>query len=196
MSSELARMVLDPCATGGVKAEHLGQVGPRPDDGPDHTEPAENRLEDGQLHGVVLRQRHEHQPAAAAQRCVRLLQDARVCREDHGHVGSAERTDRGDRVGLRGVDHVRRTQVMADSDRERWQWRAMISQPDPVADEAPSIARLHAGIAAAGYRPRGRHHEIYLGDPRRSAPEKLRTILRNPVESLVTPPPSDVIRPG
>jgi hypothetical protein len=51
----------------------------------------------------------------------------------------------------------------------------------PYADEGPSIARLHDGIAAAGYRPRGRHHEIYLGDPRRSAPEKLRTILRHPV---------------
>lgn len=50
------------------------------------------------------------------------------------------------------------------------------------ADEGPSIVRLHEGIAAASYRPRGRHHEIYLGDPRRSAPEKLRTILRQPVE--------------
>jgi hypothetical protein len=55
----------------------------------------------------------------------------------------------------------------------------------PYADEGLSIVRLHAGIAAAGYRPRGRHHEIYLGDPRRSAPEKLRTILRQPVEPLV-----------
>ena len=52
----------------------------------------------------------------------------------------------------------------------------------PYADEGPSIARLHDGIAAAGYCPRGRHHEIYLGDPRRSAPDKLRTILRHPVE--------------
>jgi hypothetical protein len=115
--------------------------------------------------------------------------------------------------------------TMADSDRERWQWRALVAQPDPVdaaavetdfeqvrakkdlpvldrlryerweegrcaqvlhlgsyADEGPSIARLHAGLAAAGYRPRGRHHEIYLGDPRRGAPEKLRTILRQHVE--------------
>jgi hypothetical protein len=29
---------------------------------------------------------------------------------------------------------------------------------------------------------RGRHHEIYFGDPRRSAPEKLKTIIRHPVE--------------
>ena len=52
----------------------------------------------------------------------------------------------------------------------------------PYAAEAPSIAALHEAIAEAGCRPRGRHHEIYLGDPRRSAPEKLRTIIRHPVE--------------
>jgi hypothetical protein len=36
-------------------------------------------------------------------------------------------------------------------------------------------------IAERGCRLTGKHHEIYLGDPRRSAPEKLRTILRQPV---------------
>jgi hypothetical protein len=52
----------------------------------------------------------------------------------------------------------------------------------PYSGEGPAIARLHQAITAAGYRPRGHHHEIYLGDPRRSAPEKLRTIIRHPVE--------------
>lgn len=52
----------------------------------------------------------------------------------------------------------------------------------PYAAEAPTIVRLHDAIAARGYRPRGHHHEIYLGDPRRSAPETLRTLLRHPVE--------------
>jgi hypothetical protein len=51
----------------------------------------------------------------------------------------------------------------------------------PYAEERPSIERLHDGIVGAGLRPRGRHHEIYLGDPRRSAPERIRTILRMPV---------------
>jgi hypothetical protein len=59
---------------------------------------------------------------------------------------------------------------------------AQLLNVGPYADEGPSIVRLHQAIAAAGYRPHGRHHEIYLGDPRRSAPEKLRTILRHPVE--------------
>jgi hypothetical protein len=52
----------------------------------------------------------------------------------------------------------------------------------PYADEAPTIERLHAFISDEGRRPRGRHHEIYLSDPRRTAPEKLKTIIRQPVE--------------
>lgn len=52
----------------------------------------------------------------------------------------------------------------------------------PYAEERLAIERLHAAIAAAGLRLRGRHHELYLGDPRRSAPERLRTLIRQPVE--------------
>ncbi len=49
-------------------------------------------------------------------------------------------------------------------------------------DEAPVLARLHDEfLPANGLRPTGHHHEIYLSDPRRTAPEKLRTILRQPV---------------
>jgi hypothetical protein len=38
----------------------------------------------------------------------------------------------------------------------------------------------HAAITDAGFLPRGAHHEIYLGNPQRSAPERLRTIIRQP----------------
>ncbi|TFD94868.1 hypothetical protein E3T61_01590 [Cryobacterium lactosi] len=49
-------------------------------------------------------------------------------------------------------------------------------------DEAPALARLHGEVLpAAGLRERGRHHEVYLGDPRRVAPEKLKTVVRQPV---------------
>jgi hypothetical protein len=114
--------------------------------------------------------------------------------------------------------------TMADTDRDRGRWQAMIMQPAPIdaavvgeargqartkdltaldrlalhtweegrcaqllhvgpyAAEAPSLRRLHEAIAQARMRARGRHHEVYLGDPRRSAPERLRTILRQPVE--------------
>lgn len=67
---------------------------------------------------------------------------------------------------------------------ERWTEGlcAQVMHVGPYADEALTVDRLHAAIESAGMRPRGRHHEIYLGDPRRAAPEKLRTILRQPVE--------------
>jgi hypothetical protein len=51
----------------------------------------------------------------------------------------------------------------------------------PYAAEKPSIERLHAAIAEAGLEPRGRHHELYIGNPQASAPERLKTILRQPV---------------
>ena len=49
-------------------------------------------------------------------------------------------------------------------------------------DEAPVLQQLHKEvIPARSLRETDRHHEIYLSDPRRVAPEKLRTILRQPV---------------
>ena len=58
---------------------------------------------------------------------------------------------------------------------------AQLMHIGPYAEERATIERLHDGIRAAGLRPVGRHHELYLGDPRRSAPERLKTILRQPV---------------
>jgi hypothetical protein len=49
-------------------------------------------------------------------------------------------------------------------------------------DEGPALARLHQEyLPANNYVENGKHHEIYLSDPRRVAPEKLRTVLRQPV---------------
>jgi hypothetical protein len=61
---------------------------------------------------------------------------------------------------------------------------AQILHLGPYAEEGPTIARLHAFIHERGYQLRGRHHEIYLGDPRRTAPERLRTIIRQPVSGV------------
>lgn len=48
--------------------------------------------------------------------------------------------------------------------------------------EAPALARLHGEVLPAeGLRERGKHHEVYLGDPRRAAPEELKTVVRQPV---------------
>lgn len=51
----------------------------------------------------------------------------------------------------------------------------------PYAREHETITRMHALAEAEGLRIHGRHHEIYLSDPRRVPPERLRTILRHPV---------------
>ena len=58
---------------------------------------------------------------------------------------------------------------------------AQITHIGPYAAEDSTIHRLHDFIAEQGYQRRGKHHEIYLSDPRRVDPEKLKTILRQPV---------------
>jgi hypothetical protein len=58
---------------------------------------------------------------------------------------------------------------------------AQVLHVGPYSAEGPAIARLHAFIAEQGRELAGQHHEIYLGDPRRSAPEKLKTIIRQPM---------------
>jgi hypothetical protein len=59
---------------------------------------------------------------------------------------------------------------------------AQIMHRGPFADEPATIAQLHAFITGHGHRPRGKHHEIYLNDPLRTAPERLKTVLRQPFE--------------
>ncbi len=61
---------------------------------------------------------------------------------------------------------------------------AQIMHIGPYSEEAPSIKKLHQYIHDNGYTFDGlkeKHHEIYLSDMRRIAPEKLRTIIRQPV---------------
>jgi len=56
----------------------------------------------------------------------------------------------------------------------------------PYATEPATIERMKAFAQENGYRDRvglgGKHHEIYLGDPRKADPAKLKTVLRHPVE--------------
>jgi len=51
----------------------------------------------------------------------------------------------------------------------------------PFSEEGPTIQRMHDFIHHAGKEIHGKHHEIYLSDPRRTAPERLKTILRQPM---------------
>ena len=50
----------------------------------------------------------------------------------------------------------------------------------PYSAEGPNIQKLHQKIAGIGGKLTGRHHEIYLSDPRRAAPDKIKTVVRQP----------------
>jgi hypothetical protein len=58
---------------------------------------------------------------------------------------------------------------------------AQIMHVGPYDAERPTIRRLHQAIHAAGLVPAGTHHEIYVSDPTRTKPERLRTVIRQPV---------------
>ena len=57
---------------------------------------------------------------------------------------------------------------------------AQILHIGPYAEEAPNIETLHHFIDDNGRTRTGKHHEIYLSDPRKANPAKLRTIIRQP----------------
>jgi len=58
---------------------------------------------------------------------------------------------------------------------------AQVLHVGPYDQETPTIARLHAYIAEHHLKSAGRHHEIYLSDPRRTAPARLKTVIRQGV---------------
>ena len=55
----------------------------------------------------------------------------------------------------------------------------------PYATELETLEKMQDFMTENGYTDLvgkgGKHHEIYMGDPRRAAPEKLKTVLRHPV---------------
>ncbi len=58
---------------------------------------------------------------------------------------------------------------------------AQIMHIGPFSEEGPTIEKVHSFIESAGSRRAGKHHEIYLSDIRRAAPEKWKTIVRQPM---------------
>lgn len=52
----------------------------------------------------------------------------------------------------------------------------------PYSEETHTIEKMNDFARSNGYTLCGKHHEIYLGDPRRAKPEKLKTILRHPIQ--------------
>lgn len=67
---------------------------------------------------------------------------------------------------------------------ERWHegLAVQIMHVGPYAEEQRSLDLMQAYLDDNGYKYRGNHHEIYLGDPRRAKPENLKTVLRHAVE--------------
>ena len=60
---------------------------------------------------------------------------------------------------------------------------AQIMHVGSYDDEGPVLSRLHRSwIPDHGYAENGKHHEIYLSDPRKTPPDKLKTVLRQPVK--------------
>ena len=68
---------------------------------------------------------------------------------------------------------------------ERWrEGRAVqIMHIGPYADEPATLDKMDTFAEKHGYEFHGRHHEIYIGDPTRSKPENLKTVLRHPVKT-------------
>ena len=58
---------------------------------------------------------------------------------------------------------------------------AQIMHIGPFSEEGPTIEKVHSFIESNGSQLTGKHHEIYLSDIRRSAPEKWKTIIRQPM---------------
>jgi hypothetical protein len=59
---------------------------------------------------------------------------------------------------------------------------AQIMYVGPFSAEGPTIAKIHAYIQNSGHSLSGKHHEIYLNNPATTAPEKLKTIIRQPLK--------------
>ena len=59
----------------------------------------------------------------------------------------------------------------------------------PFDTEAESVEKMDAFLAERGYEhdfsERRRHHEIYLSDARKAAPEKWKTVIRHPIRKKI-----------
>jgi len=58
---------------------------------------------------------------------------------------------------------------------------AQIMHIGPYSAEGPTIERIRTFIKERRYELNGKHHEIYLSDPRKAVPEKMRTVIRQAV---------------
>ena len=62
---------------------------------------------------------------------------------------------------------------------------AQIMHIGPFSEEGPTVQKVHSFIEASQGELTGKHHEIYLSDIRKAAPEKWKTIVRQPMTSRI-----------
>jgi hypothetical protein len=88
------------------------------------------------------------------------------------------------REALRQVEEKRPNPALSKVRFERFhEGLAMqIMHVGPYAEEPRTLERMRLFAVQNGYVLRGRHHEIYLGDPRRAKPDRLKTVLRHPLQ--------------
>lgn len=94
---------------------------------------------------------------------------------------AASDADIGDAIEGNWMRHP--SEAMGHLRVERWREGTVVEamHVGPYAAETETIGRMLEAAAAAGLHPTGPHHEIYISDPGRTQPEKLRTVLRQPV---------------
>ena len=59
---------------------------------------------------------------------------------------------------------------------------AQIFYVGPYSEEGPTVAKIHEHIHKSGHELSGKHHEIYLNNAAKVAPEKLKTVIRQPMK--------------
>ena len=89
-------------------------------------------------------------------------------------------------VGRGAIEEVKKKKKATAATRLRFEAfsegnSAQVMHIGPFSEEGPTIEKLHQFIEENGFNLSGKHHEIYLSDFRRAAPEKLKTILRQPI---------------
>lgn len=76
--------------------------------------------------------------------------------------------------GLKALEHLRFEPFQEGK-------AAQILHIGPFSEEGPTVQKVHETIEESGHVLSGKHHEIYLKDMRRAAPERLKTLIRQPV---------------
>lgn len=121
-----------------------------------------------------------YDPSAKEDLCWTLLIRQPLFLDDALHGDCLERT-RG-KVGRKAESTASALEHLHLGKRDGGRF-AQILHVGPYDDEPASFARLESGLVPLGERRAGRHHwELYHGDPRRTAPERMRTILRVELE--------------